>query len=242
MGDPDNVVELANFLYMQKMLLNDMKLEMQKESIAFSIVSKDGIKLQRLTNELKSINVTNNSTSIHAPGLIRKSRDELLINNFIKNKRWTNPWTDDLPEECCIALEPSLAKYEYDIQLEKLNLLSLRASNYDSSVAVADVNGELLDESDWETEQKKSFSLFNNATRKLQPIEKQIQKWNSMYYNIRLNDIKNLYDNDIATLETELENASNDLSNTETIIDAELVKASQSQLQALLQQIQDARR
>tara|TARA_B100001248_G_C27398090_1_gene467304 strand:+ start:2255 stop:7213 length:4959 start_codon:yes stop_codon:yes gene_type:complete len=259
-SDPDNVVELANFLYMQKMLLNDMKLEMQKESIAFSIVSKDGIKLQRLTNELKSINVTNNSTSIHAPGLIRKSRDELLINNFIKNKRWTNPWTDDLPEECCIALEPSLAKYEYDIQLEKLNLLSLRASNYDSSVAVADVNGELLDESDWETEQKKSFSLFNNATRKLQPIEKQIQKWNSMFnnitktslriqaeksvlqdYNIRLNDIKNLYDNDIATLETELENASNDLSNTETIIDAELVKASQSQLQALLQQIQDAR-
>ncbi len=259
-SDTDNIEELANFIWLKEDMNTSIRNNMRREEIAFSIVSKDGIKLQNLENELKDINGTNNSTSIYAPGLISKSRDEHVINNYIKDKRWVNPWTDDLPEDCCIALEPSLAKYEYDIQMEKLNMYSLRPSNYDSSVAVADVNGDLIDESDWEIEQNKSFSLFNNATRMLQPIEKQIQKWNSMFnnisktslriqaeksvlqeYNKRLNQIKNTYETDLLTLETSLEDATNDLSNKDNIVEAELVKASQNQLQSLLQQIQDSR-
>lgn len=259
-SDSDNVQELANFIWLKEDMNTSIVSNMRREEIAFSIVSKDGIKLQNLENELKEINSTNNSTSIYAPGLVSKSRDQQVINNYIKDKRWVNPWTDDLPEDCCIALEPTLAKYEYDIQMEKLNMYSLRPSNYDSSVAVADVNGDLIDESDWEIEQTKSFSLFNNATRRLQPIEEQIQKWNSMFnnisktslriqaeksvlleYNKRLNQIKNTYETDLSTLETSLEDATTDLSNKDNIVDAELVKASQNQLQALLQQIQDSR-
>ena len=259
-SDSDNVQELANFIWLKEDMNTSIVSNMRREEIAFSIVSKGGIKLQNLENELKEINSTNNSTSIYAPGLISKSRDQHVINNYIKDKRWVNPWTDDLPEDCCIALEPTLAKYEYDIQMEKLNMYSLRPSNYDSSVAVADVNGDLIDESDWEIEQTKSFSLFNNATRRLQPIEEQIQKWNSMFnnisktslriqaeksvlleYNKRLNQIKNTYETDLSTLETSLEDATTDLSNKDNIVDAELVKASQNQLQALLEQIQDSR-
>ena len=250
----DNTISASRRRRLISRATNGKKILMEQERFTWSLMLKNINKITNLKAELNSLR----SGSVHAPGLVSKDINARKIYGFVRDRLWSNPWVDDLPDECCLMLEPSLAKYEYDVQLEKLLSDNLRPSNYDPNVSVPDVDGDVIRNSIWELEQNRSFALFTSAARKLLPIEKQIQQWSSMVRNVsrtsigqqaqidvlneyesQMTSLTTNYENDLSTLETNLQSAQNDIDNQDAIIEQE-IQESQEQLQSLMDAISDA--
>ncbi len=159
-----------------------------------------------------------NFSTEHAPGLVSKDREVTQVISFTKttfpskqakeerennaaaaagaplpHRRpgYWNPFTEDLPDEACLMLEPHLRTFRDEESLGLLNAGQLRAHNYTGSPALVDVSGETpsLGFIAWKNQQAKIATKFNDARnpRDLTPDEQRINDYNSRNLQSKIN-------------------------------------------------------
>jgi len=159
-----------------------------------------------------------NFSTEHAPGLISKDREVTQVISFTKttfpSKRakeerenaaaaaagtapphrrpgYWNPWTEDLPDEACLMLEPHLRTFRDEESLGLLNAGQLRVHNYSGSPGTVDVSGETpsIGFTAWKNEQARIATKFNDAKnpRDLTPDELRINDFNSRNLASKIN-------------------------------------------------------
>ena len=94
-----------------------------------------------------------------------------------------NPFTEDLPDEACIQMEPQLRTFRDEESLGLLNAGQLRVHNYSGSPGTVDVSGETpsIGFTAWKNEQARIATKFNDAKnpRDLTKDEQRINDFNS---------------------------------------------------------------
>ena len=185
--------------------------QMQLTTVDAQLVHLEYEKISWLANG----HVDNNSTE-HCPGLISKERDITQAISFtqtiwpLKKEKeeaenaaairagnpviYTKPgrwlaYEQDLPEEACLMMEPWLKTYKKNHLMDLLKSNQLRASNYDSSKALADVTSDTAESfSTWLNSQKKNTTKFAeiNSGRQLLPAEQLILNFETVAYCICL--------------------------------------------------------
>jgi len=102
-----------------------------------------------------------------------------------------NPFTEDLPDEACLMMEPQLRTFRDEESLGLLNAGQLRAHNYAGSPALVDVSGETpsIGFTAWKNEQARIATKFNDVKnpRDLTPDEQRINDFNSRNIAGRIN-------------------------------------------------------
>ena len=86
-------------------------------------------------------NLTHGLTTPNVSGYYERDVIAKQCRSFTENNRW-NPWTDDLPDNFCLFLEPGLRRYSNDDRLARMNQGVLRASSWNLGSNVVDVDGE----------------------------------------------------------------------------------------------------
>ena len=160
-----------------------------------------------------------NFSTEHAPGLVSKDREVTQVISFTKSTfpsklakeerenslaiaagapkgphrrpGYWNPFTEDLPDEACLMLEPRLRTFRDEESLGLLNAGQLRAHNYVGSPALVDVSGETpsIGFIAWKNQQAKIATKFNDAKnpRDLTPDEQRINDFNSRNLASKIN-------------------------------------------------------
>ena len=160
-----------------------------------------------------------NFSTEHAPGLVSKDREVTQVISFTKttfpskrakeerenaaaaaagtplpHKRpgYWNPFTEDLPDEACLMLEPQLRTFRDEESLGLLNAGQLRAHNYSGSpVGTVDVSGETpaIGFTAWKNQQSVMATKFNDAKnpRDLTADEQRINDFNSRNISGKIN-------------------------------------------------------
>lgn len=103
-----------------------------------------------------------------------------------------NPFTEDLPDEACLMMEPQLRTFRDEESLGLLNAGQLRAHNYSASpLGTVDVSGETpsIGFTAWKNEQGRMATKFNDAKnpRDLTPDEQRINDFNSRNISSKIN-------------------------------------------------------
>lgn len=160
-----------------------------------------------------------NFSTEHAPGLVSKDREVTQVISFTKttfpSKRakeerennaaaaagaplphrrpgYWNPFTEDLPDEACLMMEPHLRTFRDEESLGLLNAGQLRAHNYSGSApGTVDVSGETpsIGFTAWKNQQSIIATKFNDAKnpRDLTPDEQRINDFNSRNISGKIN-------------------------------------------------------
>ena len=102
-----------------------------------------------------------------------------------------NPFTEDLPDEACIQMEPQLRTFRDEESLGLLNAGQLRVHNYSGSPGTVDVSGETpsIGFTAWKNEQARIATKFNDAKnpRDLTKAEQRINDFNSRNITGKIN-------------------------------------------------------
>jgi hypothetical protein len=161
-----------------------------------------------------------NFSTEHAPGLVSKDREVTQVISFTKttfpskmakeerennaaiaagaargpHRRpgYWNPFTEDLPDEACLMLEPYLRTFRDEESLGMLNAGQLRAHNYSGSPGgTVDVSGDTpsIGFTAWKNLQSRMATKFNDARnpRDLTPDEQRINDFNSRNISGQIN-------------------------------------------------------
>ena len=219
-GLTSNQLEQA-YLYEKFVLRPKIDIDLKQRDMLRNKFYETGDKIQNLEYEkiswLANGHVDNNSTE-HCPGLIskeraisqaisftqtiwplKKEREEAANNTagtviYTKPGRWL-AYEQDLPEEACLMMEPWLKTYKKQHLMDMLKSNQLRASNYDSSRALADVTSDTLESfSTWLNSQKKNTTEFAeiNSGRQLLPAEQLISEFEDLNKSIPVSNLLNV--------------------------------------------------